>query len=290
MKTTPLRQKFTETLTLKGYSPRTIQSYVSVVAQMAKHYRRSPDRVTDEEVRAYLHHLHTETNYSSNTVNVTINGLRSFYREVLERSIGRVEFALPRFRKRIRRPQAYSLDEIQQLFENGFTSRNHRTFFMTIYGAGLRISEACHLKVADIDSKRMLLRIRQGKGHKDRYTLLPQSLLHELRVYYREYRPQEWLFPSPRDLRKPWDPRSAQIVFKKGLERAELPRKGGPHSLRHSFATHLIESGTPLHVVKRLMGHTSVMTTAGYLHISKQTIEQIKSPLDSMTWHDQWAS
>lgn len=284
MKTTPLRQKFIEVLTLKGYSPRTMETYVSVVAQLARHYHSSPDQLTDEQVRAYLYELHTRSEYSASTLNVIINGLRFFYREVLQRSLGRLDYALPRFRKRVHRPQAYSVAEVHQLLEKGFTVPKHRTFFMTLYGCGLRLNEACHLKPQDIDSARMLLRVVQGKGHKDRSVLLPRQLLAELRSYWRSYRPQLWLFPSAHDPQKPMNDRTAQVAFKQALARAGLPRKGGPHSLRHSWATHLIESGAPLHVVKRLMGHTSVMTTAGYLHISKEALGQVQSPLDAMPW------
>jgi site-specific recombinase XerD len=284
MKETPLRQKFIEVLTLKGYSPRTLETYVSVVYQLAKHYHRAPDQLSDEDVRAYLYHLHTKSTYSASTLNVVINGLRLFYREVLQRSLGQLEFALPRFRKRVRRPQAYSLEEVGRLLETGFTVPKHRAFFMTVYGAGLRLNEACHLKSEHIDSSRMLLRVVQGKGQKDRYTILSPHLLLELRSYYRSYRPKEWLFPSSHDPHKPMNDRTAQAAFKQALQRAGLPRKGGPHCLRHSWATHMIEAGAPLHVIKRLMGHNSVTTTAGYLHISKQTLERVPSPLDSIAW------
>jgi integrase/recombinase XerD len=284
MKPTPLRQQFVEFLTLKGYSKRTIETYVCVVAQLARHYHRSPADLSDEEVRAYLHHLHAQTQYSASTINVTINGLRLFYREVLQRSLGRIEYSLPRFRKRVHRPRAYSVEEVHQLLERGFTVPKYRAFFMTLYGAGLRLNEACHLKVGHIDSRRMLIRVEQGKGHKDRYTILPACLLNELRAYWQTYRPKDWLFPATRNPDRPLDDRTAQVAFTRALERARLPRKGGPHSLRHSFATHLIDAGTPLHVVKRLLGHTSVTTTAGYLHISRQTFQQAKSPLDTMPW------
>lgn len=284
MKTTPLRQRFIEVLTLKGYSPRTMESYVWVVSQLARHYHRSPDQLSDEEVRAYLYFLHTRSDYSASTINVAINGLRFFYREVLHRSFGQLEFSLPRFKSGVRRPQAYSVEEVHQLLERGFTVPKHRTFFMTLYGGGLRLNEACHLTSKHIDSARMLIRVEQGKGKKDRYTILPKQLLLELRSYWQTYRPEHWLFPSKQDPRKPMNDRTVQAAFKAALKRAGLPCKGGPHCLRHSWATHMIEAGTPLHVVKRLLGHTSVTTTAGYLHISKQTLQQVQSPLDSMPW------
>jgi site-specific recombinase XerD len=284
MKTSPLRQRFIEGLTLKGYSPRTIETYVSVVFQLAKHYHRSPAELADQQVRDYLYHLHTQTDYSGSTLNVVVNGLRCFSREALQRPLSQIDLALPRPKQGIHRPQAYSAEEVHQLLERGFLCPKYRTFFMTLYGAGLRISEGCHLRVEHIDSGRMLVRVEQGKGKKDRYTILPQHLLEELRTYYRTYRPRYWLFPSTRDEHKPLTERSAQKAFYQALQRAGLPRKGGPHCLRHSFATHLIEANTPIHVVKQLLGHNSLSTTVGYLHISRPTMAQIKNPLDGMNW------
>ncbi|MDA1273574.1 MAG: tyrosine-type recombinase/integrase [Verrucomicrobia bacterium] len=170
------------------------------------------------------------------------------------------------------------------LLEYGFTTRKYRAFFMTLYGAGLRLNEGCHLKIEDIDSSRMLIRIEQGKGKKDRYSILSPRLLEELRCYWRTYHLKHWLFTSRQNPHKPLLDATAQCAFKQAWKRARLPRKGGPHSLRHRWATHLVESGTPLHVVKRLLGHTRVTTTAGYLHISKQTLQTVQEPLDLMPW------
>lgn len=283
MKTTPLREEFIEVLTLKGYSARTIETYVSVVAGLARHYHRSPARLSAEEVRAYLYHLH-KAGRSMSTLNVLVSGLRCLYDEVLHRPGICDKRMLPRPRNDVRRPQAYSVEEVHRLLEDGFTCPKYRVFFMTLYGAGLRLNEACHLKAEHLDVGRMLLRVRQGKGRKDRYTILPHHLLEELRRYWRMYRPRYWLFPSTRDERKPICDRAVQRAFKDALRRAELPCKGGVHTLRHSFATHLTEARIPLHIVKELMGHTSVSTTAGYLHISRQTMDPIHSPLDTMNW------
>lgn len=283
MKTTPLREQFIEVLTLKGYSIRTIESYVGAVAQLARHYDRSPARLTAEQVRAYLYHLY-KTGHSTSTVNVVLSGLRCFYDLVLHRAEICDKRTLPRPRNDVRRPQAYSVEEVHRLLEYGFTSPKYRVFFMTLYGAGLRLNEACHLKAEHLDAGRMLVRVERGKGRKDRYTILPKHLLEELRKYWQMYRPRYWLFPSARDERKPIHQKSVQIAMRAALRRAGLPRKGGPHTLRHSFATHLTEGRTPLHIVKELMGHTSVSTTAGYLHISRQTMDPIQSPLDTMDW------
>lgn len=283
MKTTPLREEFIEVLTLKGYSIRTIKSYVGAVAGLAGHYHRSPAQLGAEEVRAYLYHLH-KASRSKSTINVALSGVRCFYELVLQRPEICDKRTLPRPRNDVRRPQAYSVQEVHRLLEYGFTSPKYRVFFMTLYGAGLRLNEGCHLKSEHLDVGRMLVRVERGKGRKDRYTILPRHLLEELRKYWQMYRPRYWLFPSTRDERKPIHEKSVQIAMRTALRRAGLPRKGGPHTLRHSFATHLTETRTPMHILKELMGHTSVSTTAGYLHISRQTMEPIQSPLDTMDW------
>lgn len=283
MKSTPLRERFIEQLTLKGYSARTIETYVSVVVGLARYYHRSPAQLSAQEVRAYVYHLHKE-HRSSSTVNVVVSGLRFLFGEVLGRPEICDKRMLPRVKSGVRRPQAYSEEEVHRLLEQGFISPKYRVFFLTLYGAGLRLSEACRLRVEHLDVGRMLLRVHQGKGRKDRYTILPKHVLEELRGYWRIYRPRYWLFPSRLDERKPVTDRCIQQAFKRALKRAGLPRKGGPHTLRHSFATHLTERRIPLHIVKELMGHTSVSTTAGYLHISRQTMDRVESPLDTMQW------
>lgn len=282
MKTSSLRQQLIDTLTLKGYSPRTIESYVSAVAGLAGHYGRSPDRLQPGEVRGYLLHLHTHKSYSASTINVIINGLRYFYREILGLSLETVLRNLPRPRRSIRRPQAYSVEEVQRLLERGFLCAKHRTLCMTLYGAGLRLNEALQLKPEHIDSGRMLIRVVQAKGRKDRYTILPHQLLLQLRAYWKAHRPHPWLFPSRQDASRPVGAAAVQKTFARALERAGLPHKGGPHTLRHSFATHHIDSGSPMHVVKRFLGHNSASTTAGYLHISPATLAAVQSPLDAM--------
>jgi site-specific recombinase XerD len=282
MKTSPLRQQLIDSLTLKGYSPRTIESYVWAVASLANHFHRSPDLLETEDVRAFLLHVHNHKSYAASTINVLINGLRYFYREVLDRPLGRVKGSLPRPRRSIRRPQAYSVEEVRRLLERGFLCTKHRTLCMTLYGAGLRLGEALHLKAEHIDSSRMFVRVVQGKGRKDRYTILPEQLLQQLRIYWLSHRPRPWLFPSRHHPDQPVSAASVQKTFIRALERAGLPRKGGPHTLRHSFATHLIENGTPLHVIKRFLGHNSATTTAGYLHITRHTLKSVVSPLDTL--------
>jgi len=282
MKTSPLRQQLIDSLTLKGYSPRTIESYVWAVASLADFHHRSPAGLDTQAVRAFLLHLHTHKSYAASTINVIINGIGYFYREVLDQPLGRLKDSLPRPRKVTRRPQVYSVQEVQRLLERGFLSPMHRTLCMTLYGGGLRLGEAPRLKPEHIDSGRRFIRVVQGKGHKDRYTILPEQLLGQLRAYWRAYRPHPWLFPSRQHPHQPVGAACVQKTFIGALERAGLPRKGGPHILRHSFATHHLENGTPLHVIKRFLGHNSATTTAGYLHITRHTLNSVVSPLDAM--------
>jgi integrase/recombinase XerD len=277
---TPLRQQLIAALTLKGYSPKTHEAYTRAVAALAAYYHRSPERIGNEEIKGYLLHLHQERRLSASSLNVAISGLRFFYAQVLDRSISEVERVLPRPGKARHCVRVYSLAEIRRLLAEGCRQLRDRVFLMTLYGAGLRLNEGCHLRPRDIESDRMMIRVEQGKGRKDRYTILSSALLGELRTYWRVCRPREWLFPSPADPRQPFNDRTAQRMFYAALARAGLPNRGGIHCLRHSFATHLLESGVEITVIKLLMGHRSLQTTTSYLHVSGERLAQVKSPLD----------
>jgi site-specific recombinase XerD len=277
---TPLRQQLITALTLKRYSPKTHEAYIGAVAALARYWKRSPDTICNQEIRDYLLHLHQERGLSASTLNVAVSGLRFFYSQVLDRSIAEVEKALPRPKKPKQYARSYSLAEIRRLLLEGCTQLKHRVFLMTIYGAGLRLNEACHLRPQDIESDRLLIRVNQGKGAKDRYTILSPWLLKELRRYWLVYRPGPWLFASSRDPQRPLIDRTAQKMFYSALERCGLPKRGGIHALRHSFATHLLEAGVEITVIKMLLGHRSLKTTANYLHVSGERLAQIKSPLD----------
>jgi integrase/recombinase XerD len=276
---TPLRQQLITVLTLKKYSPKTHEAYVRAVADLAGYYRRSPERISNEEIKGYLLHLHEQRKLAASTLNVAVSGLRFFYAQVLDRSIAEVERALPRPKKPKPCARVYSRQEIKKLLE-GCRQLRDRVFLMTVYGAGLRLSEACHLQSRDIESQRMMIRVNQGKGGKDRYTILSPFLLEELRGYWRMCHPREWLFPSAWKPQKPLHEHTAQKIFYGALARAGLPNRGGIHCLRHSFATHLLESGVEITVLKMLLGHRSLTTTANYLHVSGERLAQIRSPLD----------
>ena len=279
---TPLRQQLIEALTLRGLAPKTHEAYVRAVAALATYYHRSPERIANEEIRAYLLYLHQERKLSASSLNVAVSGLRFFYQRVLDRSIRDVEKTPPRPKKEKHYARVYSQAEIKLLLTEGCRQLRDRVFLMTLYGAGLRLNEGCHLRPQHIESGRMMIRIEQGKGRKDRYTILSPWLLEELRRYWRVYRSREWLFPSCRDDRRPFSDHTAQRMYYAALARAGLPNRGGIHSLRHSFATHLVEAGVAITVVKMLLGHRSLQTTANYLHVSAERMAQLPSPLDAI--------
>lgn len=268
---------------MRGYSDKTQEAYVHAVACLATHYGRCPDRITDQEARSYLLHLHTAGNKAASTLNVAVSGLRFFYRFVLRKPFYHIERAMPRVHKAKRRPKAYTKAEVRRLLTLGCQSPKHRTFLATVYGAGLRLNEACHLRPEHIDRSGGQIRVEQGKGRKDRYTVLPEKLLGMLEEYWRLYRPKGgWVFPSTRDPNRPMPDGTAQKIFYDAVQRARLPDKGGIHCLRHSFATHWLEAGLPLFVLKRMLGHTSLSTTATYLHVSREHLAKIKSPYDTL--------
>jgi integrase/recombinase XerD len=269
-----------DALTLRGLAPKTHEAYVRAVAALATYYHRSPERLTNEEIRAYLLHLHQERKLSASSLNVAISGLRFFYQRVLDRSIADVEKTLPRPKPARHYARVYSPAEIKALLTLGCRQLRDRVFLMTLYSAGLRLNEGCHLRPEHIESGRMMIRVEQGKGRKDRYTILSPWLLEELRRYWRTCRSRTWLFPSPYDDQRPLCDRTVQGFYYAALARAGLPNRGGIHSLRHSFATHLVEAGVEITTIKMLLGHRSLQTTANYLHVSAERIARLHSPLD----------
>jgi len=275
----PLRQQLIEELVLRGCSARTQEAYVQQVYQLAKHFRQSPDQLSNEQVRQYLFHLARERKLAPSSINQAVCALRFLYERVLYREVAALHQALPFTRKPILRPQVYSTTELERLFTVGAPHPKHRAFLMTVYGAGLRLNEACHLKAEHLDAARQQIRIVQGKGRKDRYTLLSPRLLAELRSYWRMFRPQHWLFPATRSPAQPLVDATGQRIYYHAVERAGLRRKGGIHALRHSFATHLLEAGVEITVVQRLLGHAHLNTTSTYLHVRQERLAQIAGPL-----------
>ena len=272
---TPLRARMIYELQLHRKAPSTIDAYVSAVAQLAAHYGRSPERITREEVRAFLHHLIVVRKVAFSTCNQKLAGIRFFYRHVLGEK--KLELCVPAKRSG-KLPEPLARSEIEALLKAA-SNEKHRVLLMTCYAAGLRVSELVHLRVDDIHSPRMQIHVRQGKGAKDRYTLLSPRLLEQLRAYWRAYRPEPWLFFG-RDRRRPLPVNSAQRIYYAAKQRAGIQRGHGIHSLRHSFATHLMEAGVALPTVQRLLGHASLATTARYLHVTSKQLREVRSPLD----------
>lgn len=277
---TTLLQQFIDELQLRGHSPRTIDGYVRAIRLLQEHFQRPPDQVTDSELRQYLLYLLRERHYAARTMVVALCGLRQFYARILHRSTEAMDAILPHMKVPVTRPRIYSPQEVERLVSAPGLSPRDRSLLMTTYAAGLRVSEVCHLKVSDIISARMQIRVEQGKGPKDRYTILSPGLLQVLRDYWRLYRPKSWLFPSPDFPDRPIRSRTAERIFIKAVGIAQLPNHDGIHSLRHSFATHLLEMGVDVITLQRLLGHTSLATTAAYLHLRADRFLQIKGPLD----------
>jgi integrase/recombinase XerD len=273
---TPLRQRMIREMQLRQFAKRTIESYVEAVAGLAGHYHRSPEQLTLEEVRSYLHHLLVERQLSQGTCNLRAAAITFLYREVL----GQTAFQLRGVRRKHsgKLPEVYSRQELTRLFEAA-NNLQHRVFLMTTYAAGLRLNEVRHLRPVHIHSERMLIRVEQGKGQKDRYTLLSPQLLQELRAYWRAYRPGEWLFPNKKRS-GPILRGTAQHIFYNVKRRAGLQRGHGIHTLRHCFATHLLEAGVDLRTIQQLLGHKNLQTTAIYLHVTVTGRTDLQSPFD----------
>lgn len=275
-----LREQMERQMVLRRMSVRTRQSYSAAVAQLAKHYRRPPDQLTAAEVQSYLLYLIEERKLASSSCNVALHGLRFFYHETLQRLD--MQFAIPRARVPQRLPDILSHEEIERLFAAASLLK-HRVLLMTVYAAGLRVSEVCALKVTDIDGERMTIRVEQGKGAKDRYTLLSPRLLKELRLYWQTHRPKSWLFPAARAADRPLNAHAAQRMFYAARDRAKITKRCGIHGLRHAFATHLLEAGTDVHTIQRLMGHTDIHTTMRYFHLVHQKLTATQSPLELLS-------
>jgi len=273
----PLRKQMEADMAVRGLAYRTRETYLDSVAKLAKFYRRPPDRISEAEVQRYLFHLLEERKLAHSSCNIVCSALEFFYRETLKRR--QIEFCLPRPKMPARLPQILSREEVAALIEKT-ANLKHRALLMTAYGGGLRLQELCQLKVADIDSDRMTLRIEQGKGAKDRYTLLSARLLTELRGYWLAYRPKLWLFASPRAPEQPLSKHTAHRIYHAAKDRAGISKAGGIHALRHAFATHMLEAGVDVHTIQRLMGHGSLSSTARYFHLAHKHLSGTASPLE----------
>ena len=273
-----LREQMDDAMILRGFAARTRESYLAAVKSLAKYYRRPPDLLTTEEIEAYHLHLIVERRLAYASVNQSACACRFLFDKVLRRPLSRFDIPMAKVPKTL--PRVLSRDEVTRLFE-ATPNLRARTLLMLTYAAGLRVSEVCALQLADIESApdRMCIKVRQGKGGRDRYTMLSPLLLETLRNYWLQYRPRTWLFPNPSGT-GPIDIKVAQRLYGAARDKAGLGRQGGIHTLRHSFATHLLESGVDIHTIQRLLGHGHVSTTMRYFHLAQNKLTGTTSPLD----------
>ena len=270
-----LKEKMKKDMELRNFSLRTIESYLGWMKSYTLHYGVSAEKLGDDDIRNFLYYLLKEKKASQASISQAYSALKFFY----EKTLGRAWSAekIPRSKVPKKLPAVLAKEEIQAIFANT-QNLKHRAILMTIYSAGLRLREATQLKVTDIDSTRMMIKVR-GKGDKERYTLLGQKALDTLRIYWQQYRPCECLFPSKTPDR-PICGSTVQRAFKQSLHLSGVKKKASVHTLRHSFATHLLEAGTDLFYIQRLMGHTSAKTTAVYLHVTRKDLTKVTSPID----------
>jgi integrase/recombinase XerD len=274
---TPLRQRMLEDMQVRNLSPRTQRSYVEHVSRFARHFGTSPAALGPEEIRAYQVYLINDKHLAPASLVITVAALRFLYTVTLQQDWP-VNVIIPAPKRPKTLPVVLSPDEVVQFLEC-VTTPKHRTLLTTCYAAGLRVSEATHLTVSALDSRRMVLRVEHGKGQQDRYVMLSPKRLESLRAWWRVLRPRHWLFPGDRPNR----PITRAAVAKgcaKAHRRSRIPKPITPHSLRHAFAVHLLEAGTDVRTIQLLLGHRSLTPTARYLRIATTKVCSTSSPLD----------
>jgi integrase/recombinase XerD len=273
-----LREKMQKNLEIKGYSRKTQKTYLREVEKFTKHFNKSPEDLGTNEIKDYLHYIITKKKSSSSTVHQAYSALKFLYDTVMEKNW---EFKhIPRMKRKTKLPVVLSVDEVTSIL-NATHNLKHRAILSVIYSAGLRVSEAAKLKITDIDSTRMQIRVEQAKGARDRYTLLSEVALTILRKYWTVYHPSYWLF-NGRDGNTHLSERTIQKVFENCRNKAGIIKPVTVHTLRHSFATHLLENGIGIHHIQLLLGHSSPKTTTVYLHVTRKDLAKIVSPLDSI--------
>jgi len=275
---TTLRQRMLEDLRIRNYAPTTVRCYIRAVAEYAQHFNKPPDQLGPEEIRSWQLFLLNEKRVKLSTYIQAVCALRFFYQNTLHRKIEIDRIPLPRYEKKL--PVILSKTEVKALLEAP-KNLKHRAMLATMYGAGLRVSEVAKLRVSDLDRERRVIWVRGGKGRKDRQVMLAEPLREVLAAYWRWKRPAEWMFPG----KKPDCPIGTNSVFKacvKAARKAGITKPIHPHSLRHAFATHLLDEGVSLLVIQALLGHAHLKTTAGYLHLSDSAVRSTRSPLETL--------
>ena len=279
---THLRQIMLEELQRRNFAATTITTYLKAVEQFARYFKCRPDRLNHTHLRTYQVYLLRERKLMPHTVRLHVAALRFFFVKTLKRRYLLDDTPYPKAPRRL--PSILSVDEVTQVIDAA-ASLSHRTMLMVLYSTGMRNAELRHLQVADIDSRRMLIHIRQGKGGRDRFVPLSATLLVTLRAYYRWMRPKTWLFPGTVDgwrADKPITPKVLWEACVVAARRAGLRKRCFPHLVRHSYATHLLESGADLRTIQLLLGHANVRHTVLYLHLSQRHLQAVANPLDAL--------
>jgi integrase/recombinase XerD len=275
---TPLRQRMTEDMQVRNLALNTQESYLQQVSQFARHFNKSPELLGPEDIRTYQVYLTNEKKLAPGSILIAVAALRFLYGVSLKKDWS-FEDVIPTAKKPQKLPVVLSPEEVLQ-FLSSVGNTKQRAILTTCYAAGLRVSEVVHLKPTDIDSKRMVIRVDQGKGQKDRYVMLSPKLLETLRGYWRAVRPQsQWLFEGGIPGR-PITTSAVEVACQKARRLSRLQKPIGPHSMRHAFAVHLLESGTDVRTIQLLLGHRSLATTARYLRIATSKVCSTSSPLD----------
>jgi len=275
---TPLRQRLIHDLQLRGYADRTVEAYVRAVAQLARFYHASPDRLTEEQIRHYLIHLSTVQKVARGTHTIALCGIKFFYQQTLARQWTVLDIARPKREKKL--PVVLSRDEVWRILAAVRISV-YRACLTAIYVCGLRLMEGAHLQVPDVDSERMLLHIH-GKRRKDRLVPLPDAALTLLRDHWRTHRNPLWLFPATTGNPGPISRSSLQSAFARAVKQSGVHKRAHVHTLRHSYATHLLEAGVTLQLIQEYLGHTSARTTTIYTHLTRELRDAAVEPINGL--------
>lgn len=274
-----LREKMKQEMILVGLAESTQKIYLKAVISLRDYYHKSPTKLTEQEIKAYLLYLKQEKKLAPNTYNTQVYGLRFFYCITLRKPLFKLN--LPATKVTYKLPDILSAHEVQQIIKAVFNIK-YRTLLMVIYSAGLRVSEAVNLRMSDIDSDRMTLHIRAAKGGKDRYVILSPVVYQALRDYWKACPFKDYVFPSKKNIEKPLSTHKASQIFKEAKRKANITKSGGIHSLRHGFATHLLESGADIFAIKTLLGHSSIQSTVRYLDFVPNRHQNLISPIDRL--------
>lgn len=271
--------KFLRLLEIKRYSKNTLKTYGGAISLFTDYFIKTPDlnSLSHEDILRYVEHKVKDDKISFSSQKGTVGAIKLFYKHVFNRNIG-IDYIYPD-RSEHKLPKVLASEDIKKLLGT-ITNLKHKTIISTIYSCGMRISEALNLKISDIDSKRMMIRIENSKGYKDREVMLSENLLILLREYYKEYKPKQYIFEGQSGGK--YTARSAEHVFKKALLDAKIIKPASLHTLRHSYATHLIEQGTDIRIVQELLGHKNIKTTQMYTHVTDIRKLKIKSPFDNL--------